>query len=66
MEIDENNDINPIKVKTLASFYPSSCIKATKDLEKHGYHFGRSKITDHEMEQEQISDEEKLRIYHQK
>ena len=36
MEIDENQDFNSSKVRTLASFYPSSCIKATKDLEKHG------------------------------
>ncbi len=66
MEIDENNDMNSTKVRTLASFYPSSCIKATKDLEKHSYNFGRRKLSENEMDQDLISDEEKLRIYHRK
>jgi hypothetical protein len=34
MEIDENQDFNTGKARTLASFYPSS-IRASKDLDKH-------------------------------
>ena len=66
MEIDENNDINSTKIRALASFYPSNCLKATKDLEKHCYGFGRRKASDDEMKPDLVTDEDKLKIFHHK
>mmetsp|Transcript_29257 Transcript_29257/g.25869 ORF Transcript_29257/g.25869 Transcript_29257/m.25869 type:complete len:103 (+) Transcript_29257:142-450(+) len=65
MEIDENHDINSSKVRTLASFYPSSCLKATKDLEKQSKNFEDLKKSEQDMDVSS-SDEDKLRMFHYK
>lgn len=66
MEIDENNDMNSTKVRTLASFYPSSCIKATKNLEARTHNYELNKKSENDMDEDCISDKEKLVIFHNK
>lgn len=66
MEIDENNDMNSIKVRTLASFYPSSCIKATKDLESRTNNYEISKKLENDMDEDCPSNEERLNNFHNK
>ena len=52
MEIDENQDMNGPKIRTLASFYPSSCVKASKDLEKHSNNYEMVKKSECNMDEE--------------
>ena len=66
MEIDENQDFNSSKVKTLASFYPSSCIKATKDLEKHSQTYEMMKKSESDMEQDCVTEDDKIQLFHHK
>lgn len=66
MEIDENHDINSIKVRTLASFYPSSCIKATKDLETRCHNHEECKNSEDDMDADCTSDKERLKNFYHK
>ena len=58
MEIDENDNFNATKGRTLASFYPSS-IRASKNLDKHLPHSGGLVKIDNLINKKE-SDEEKL------
>lgn len=65
MEIDENQDFNMGKARTLASFYPSS-IRASKDLEKQNKPLSPLPLSQNTHMEINLSPASKLSKFHEK